>query len=211
MSTLLPREWMDPAKRPPRIYLFPWQLSMLDTYDQNPQLVNLFNEVFHEPVQNPHVPHSLAAFKTVFDFPPLPHAWRDPLRRPRNLSQWQKDVLECYDKDPFANIHLFDDWEHYHQNRIRRSELKRVGPSAQNATKVFSNVGKLAGADNPDFDPPIEPPFKIVTRRRYQQEESCQKGKVWMREYQNRKIYDSICSIESMICGIKKKLSLSKQ
>ena len=213
MSTLLPREWMDPAKRPPRIYLFPWQLEMLDTYDQNPQMVNLFNNVFHQPEQNPNVPHSSTPFKTVFDFPPLPASWKNPNRRPRRMRQWQKDLLECYDKDPSKNFQLFDDWEgRYHPNRNRRdlrrvlSDLKRVGPSAQRPKKVLSNVGKLAGADAPDFDPPIEPPFKPVKRRRKQPEESHQK----IQEDQRREIYDSIRSIESMICDIKQKLYFSE-
>ena len=159
MSRLPPRDWMDPAKRPPRNYLFPWQLTMLDTYDQNPQLVNLFNDVFHEPVQNPRVPHSLKTFKTVFDFPPLPASWKNTHGRPRRLRQWQKDVLECYDKDRLRSVQLFDDWEHYHLNGNRHSELKRVGPSARNAKKVFGNVGKLVGADAPDFNPPIKAAF----------------------------------------------------
>ena len=73
MSRLLPREWMDPAKRPPKDYLLPWQQMMLDIYDylqqqQDLQLANLFNHDFHEPVRNPHVPHSLTAFKTILRF-----------------------------------------------------------------------------------------------------------------------------------------------
>ena len=123
------------------------------------------------------------------------------------MSQLEKDLLECYDRDPLRNVQLFDDWEgQYYLNRNRRSDLKRVGPSAQSPNKVLSNVGKLAGADAPDFDPPIEPPFKPVKRRRKQPEESSRK----MQEDQKREIYDSIRSIESMICDIKQKLYFSE-
>ena len=217
-QNLLPREWMVPAKRPPTNYLLPWQILMLNTYDylhqqQDPQLVNLFDDVFHKPVQNPNVPRSLTAFKTIFDFPPLPASWKNPHRRPGRMSQLEKDLLECYDRDPSKNFQLFDDWEgRYYPNRNRRdlrrvlSDLKKVGPSAQRPKKVLSNVGKLAGADAPDFDPPIEPPFKPVKRRRKQPEESNQK----IQEDQRREIYDSIRSIESMICDIKQKLYFSE-
>ena len=224
VTSLLPREWMDPAKRPPRSYLFRWQLALLDSYDRNPQIVDFF----HKPVQNPHSPHPLKPFRTVFDFPPLPAVLKDPARRPRRLRQWQREILDCYDRDPSCNMHLFDDWKGPDNPfQTRRPDSKRVGPSAQSPKKVLSNVGKLVGADSPHFEPRIDPPFRSVTRKglrkdreiremignlsisgevvpsRSQPEERGRK----MQDYQKREIYDSICLIESMICDIKRKLS----
>ena len=231
VTSLLPREWMDPAKRPPRSYLFKWQLSLLDYYDRTPQIVNYVDDFFHKPVRNPHSPHSLRPFRTVFDFPPLRAALKDPRRRPRRMRQWQREILDCYDKHPLANMHLFDDWEGpINPFRTRRPDSNRVGPSAQSPKKVLSNVGKLVGADSPHFRPRIEPPFKTVTRKglrkereiremienlsisgevvpsRSQPEERSRK----MQDCRRREIYDSICSIESMICDIKQKLAFTE-
>ena len=236
LNSPLPREWMDPAKRPPRNYLLNWQLDLLDFYDENPEMVVDCELVFHDPPQNPHKPRPLLPFETLFDYPPLPVAWKNPNMRPRNLEQEHKEMLDRYDKDPYANSHLFDDWEWLHSLPFRENPQSRngrgrmVGPSGHMPKKVFSDAGKLAGADVPFFRPEIDPPFRTLTRKtlrnereerkknerrevvpvRNLAEESCWKGGMCTREDQRRKIYSKICSIEKMIGEIKRKLAFAE-
>ena len=167
----LPRDWMDPAKRPPENYLLSWQRDRLDSYDRSPLLVNML-DVFQDPVREPHAPQT---FKTVFDFPPLPRAWKDPQRRPRRLRMWQKEVLARYDANPGDNMHLFNDWKGPRSHPLqpagnRHQEIKNIGPSTQKPKEIFTNKGKLVGADDMFFSPPIEAPFKTLTKERLRKE-----------------------------------------
>ena len=234
-SPLLPREWMDPAKRPPRNYLLNWQLDLLDFHDDDPQMGEL---VFYPHEGIPGRPRPLRPFQTLYDLPPLPAAWKNPDMRPRDLRN-TREVLDKYDRDPYSNIHLFDDWEGleslpFRENTLSRNRIgKIVGPSAQDPKKVFTDLGRLAGADFPFFRPEIDPPFRTLTRKglrkdreerkknesserrevvlmRNLAEENCRKGRLCTREDQRRKIYRKINSIEKMIGEIKKKLAFTE-
>ena len=234
----LPREWMDPAKRPPRNYLLNWQLELLNFYDENPEFVRDCELVFHDPPQNPGKPRPLRPFQTLFDFPPLPAAWKNPQRRLIDMEQEQIEILDKYDRDPHAKIHLFDDWEGLHslpfrENPSRNRRGKMVGPSAQEPKKVVSDLGRLAGADVPFFKPEIDPSFRTLTSKglrkereerknyergerrevvpvRRQAEENCHKRKVCMLEDQRKKLFSKICSIDKMIEEIKQKLAFTE-